>query len=279
MSNNFTYGCELEWSDVDKRISIPEELGSWDWEDTTIVNSDGHANDPKAKNYFFGGEINTKPTDTISEQIKNIGLLSSLLSPKSYYRANLHIHVGMEGLTEDLEIQKKLLRYIKDNDEFIYHEMLFRPEPTKEMYPDPNVLKAAKKFHRQQVIWAKKSMASDRVEKCLAATTVREFYEGHFLYSEKHKRIFYHLSSPRAGINLRSLHKNGTVEFRCWPGTTNLDQIEDAMEFCREFMDAALNNPTRTSREIYESRTWNFPQWQEFIYDLEVGYHDTKVDH
>ena len=280
ISDKFSYGCELEWSDVDKRTILPEEWGSWDWEDSTIVNSDGHANEPKAKTYFYGGEINTTPTKTIEEQVVNVKSLHDLLSPKSYFRANLHVHIAVEGLKDDIPLLKKLLQFIKDNDQYIFNEMLFRPEPTREEYPDPAEFKAAMRFHKQQITWAKKTLPDDKVAECMKATTFKEFYEGHFMYSEKHQRYFYHLSPARAGINLRSLNKNGTVEFRCFPGTVDAERVGECLLFAKLFLESALGDQSKSAKDIYESRVWNLPSWQPFIYNLEVRYHETKVkDH
>ena len=37
-SNNFTYGFEIEWGDIDRKLKIPEHLGKWEYCETDIVN-------------------------------------------------------------------------------------------------------------------------------------------------------------------------------------------------------------------------------------------------
>ena len=36
--DNWTYGYEIEWGDIDRTIKIPESLGSWEYAETDIVN-------------------------------------------------------------------------------------------------------------------------------------------------------------------------------------------------------------------------------------------------
>jgi len=275
----FTYGLELEWSDVDRRMPIPEEYVTWNKDDVTIVNSDGIANDPSLKQTVYGGEINTKPTETIEEQIVATTHLRDLLNPVSLYRANLHCHVAVEGLKEDLTLLKQLFQYTQDNQDFIYFEMLPYPAPTKEQWPDKDDFKLAISFNRQQNYWAKASVPLNRAADIMKATTPKEFYDCHFMWNEKLNRRLYHIGIVRAGINVRSIFKHGTTEFRLFAGTTDPEQVRDALEFSKQYMEAALFNPTRTAKEIYESREWNFPKWQEFRPDLERGYKATKIKH
>jgi len=267
--SKFTYGAELEWSDVDRRTPLPEELAVWDNEDQSIVNSDGMPNDPKMKKNVYGGEINTNPTDSIDQQIENIGKLKELLNPVSLYRANLHVHIGVEGLKEDIVSLQKLLQYVIDNEHYVYNEMLFRPTPTQEEFPDPVDLKLAKEFHRQQNYWAKRPLTPNRVIETQKATTPQEFYEGQFAWNSKTNTRIWHLGSPRAGINLRSIFKNGSIEFRVFPGTVDLDEIKSCFEFAHDFTWAALNDHSITAKYMHETNNWNFPKWQPFLPELE----------
>ena len=271
----FTYGLELEWSDVDRRIELPP-TATWNKDDATLVNSDGQANDPTMKKTHLGGEINTKPTDSIEEQVAIVTELRDLLSPLSFYRANLHVHVGVEGLKEDLDALKQLFQYTQDNQNFVYFDMLPYTEPTEEKFPDKGDLKLAKNFYRQQNYWAKQGVPLNRAQDVLNSTTCKEFYDYHFQYNEKLGRRLYHIGIVRAGINIRAIFKHGTTEFRVFAGTTDPEQVRDALEFAKQYMEAALYNPSRTAREIYESKTWNFPQWQEFLPELEKGFLATK---
>mgnify|MGYP003647417322 FL=1 len=74
--DNWTYGYEIEWGDIDRTIKIPESLGSWEYAETDIVNLydpvKNIACDPLGLKPTYGGEINTKPTKTSKEQIDKI---------------------------------------------------------------------------------------------------------------------------------------------------------------------------------------------------------------
>ena len=102
--NMFTYGCEHEFADWSVDSKLPEGC-LWNHDDYTIVNSNGIANDPKGKLWRFGGEINTRPTSSIEEQCDILSQLKMLQpTPKINYRSNLHVHVRVPGLKNDLEL-------------------------------------------------------------------------------------------------------------------------------------------------------------------------------
>jgi hypothetical protein len=275
----FTYGVELEWSDVDRRTELPEDCGTWDPKEMTILNSNGQAVDPTMKTTFYGGEINTVPTYTIREQGEITKRLKELLNPVSLYRANLHVHVGVEGLAESIDDLRNLFQYTLDNQDFVYHEMLPYARPTQEEWPDPVDFDLAKKFFRQQNYWAKQKVPPTRVPNVLAATTPKEFYDAHFHWNEEQQRRQYSIAIVRAGINIRSLFKHNSVEFRLFPGTTDPKQVVDCLEFADAYMRAGLWDHSITARDIYESKEWNFPEWQPFLPELEKVFLSTKQSH
>lgn len=64
--NAFTFGYEIEFGDVNRRLTIPPELGKWETAETDIVNLRPPyalvACDPLGLVPPMGGEINTVPT-------------------------------------------------------------------------------------------------------------------------------------------------------------------------------------------------------------------------
>ena len=112
---SFTYGVELEYGDSYRFNELPTGA-KWNDKDNTCVSTTGIANDPLGLLYKYGGEINTKPTDTVKEQIEHIAAINAMLQPAPVvnYRSNLHIHVRVPGLKDDLDSCKKLLRYINE---------------------------------------------------------------------------------------------------------------------------------------------------------------------
>ena len=122
--STFTYGYEIEWGDVDRRISIPDELGSWEFAETDIVNIHEPyrlvACDPLGVEPPFGGEINTKPTRTWEEQVDRIMQLHQLFvdagnQPSASCVNHGHLHVFVPGLKDDIDSLKLLTAYIKVN--------------------------------------------------------------------------------------------------------------------------------------------------------------------
>lgn len=272
---DFTYGLELEWSDVDIRVQLPE-AASWSKKEWLIVNSDGTANDPTGKRTHLGGEINTVPSSTVEGQVQLVDELQRLLNPKALYRGSVHVHIGVPGLVEDIEGLVKLFQYTQDNQDFVYFEVLPRELIDYSQYTDKKDIKLAKQFDRQKNLWGKKGVPAHRVPDILNAKTPKEFYDAHFFLNEKTGKRLYHMGIYRAGINVRSLFSHGTIEFRVFPCTTDPKVVEDYFEFSRQFILAGLTDHSRTAKDIFESREWNFAPWPTFDVELEKGFHATK---
>ncbi len=267
-----TYGLELEWADVDRRIEIPEDLGSWDTQDYTIVNSNGRANDPTGR-YPIGGEINTKPTSTPMEQAHIAFQLAELLKPTINYRCNLHVHVAVPGLAEDVNLMKQVALYFRENEKFVFSVVEPIPKPTKEDYADPEELKGAMKRYRRRLFSHHYSLPEERFAELMRASYPTDIYASHAPLSASGLRLFH--IAPRPAMNLRSLFKNGTIEFRHFPGTADWIEIESAVSWCKSFVTAAITDQT-PAKDLYESRDWIFPQFRPYNHKLEVGYQETK---
>jgi hypothetical protein len=277
--SDFTYGVELEYADVKFGTPLPEGC-AWNTKDNTIVNSTGIANDPQGKLWEFGGEINTRPTSTVEEQVEVVRQINDALSASGYpavinYRCNLHIHVRVPGLSKDLESCKKLMRYniAHAQEAFDVIETIPVPNPskmTKEAYD--GAMKRYKRRQRSHQFMLPKS----RTDAILAAKTVQEFYEEHAPLTEKGRMWFF---SPREGINMRQMwEETETIEFRHFPGTTDLSEMESCIRWCREYLDNVLNDKGMTPREIYWSQGFSFPDFKEYNYELECGYQLTNHD-
>jgi Putative amidoligase enzyme len=269
---DLTVGLELEWADVDRRIEIPETLGSWNHADNSIVNSDGHANDPKGV-YPFGGEINTRPTSTAGEQADIVRRLAEILTPTINYRCNLHVHIGIPGLADDLIMLKQVASYLRSIEPFVYSVIEPIPKPRRSDYESDEAYKGARKRESRRYVSHQKSLDDARYEAMMKATTPTEFRHEHFYAQADGSKNF--RSVPRTGMNLRSLWKHGTIEFRHFPGTDNPVEIESAASWCLAVIDAALNSLTPPD-EIYASRVWAFPRFRRYRHTLELGYQSTK---
>lgn len=275
VEHKLSFGLELEWADVDKRTPIPEKYGKWDWRDWTMVNSDGTANDPTGKTNWKGGEINTAPTDSVAEQVKIVSDLAKLLSPTINYRCNLHVHVGISNAITDLDMLKRLAKYIRANETFVWNYVEPIPKPTRDKYESDDAFKGAMKRYKRRLVSHHYSISQERYEEMIDATDPQHFYESHAPKGRKGQRVWHIV--PRAGMNLRSLFKHGTIEFRHFPGTADPKEIESALSWCEAFTDAAINNG-KSAEEIYKSREWTFPKFRKYQHTLELGYQKTKFD-
>ena len=281
-TSTFSYGCELEFADVDRSTVLPEGC-AFDGKDHTVVNSNGIATDPKAQTCAFGGEINVRPTDTIEQQLVVIDDIIKCFGDQITvnYRCNLHVHVRVPGLRDDLVACKQLAAYIRGHEQEVYHMIEPIPKPTSDEYTDTEsmagALKRYKRRHRSH-----QYRVSDNVYRAMmSAKTTQEFFNAHAPWSEKKQQHCFHLK-PRAGINLRPLwetHHN-TIEFRHFPGTLSLLEYKSCLTWCQLFLDAALNSPFTTPQQILDANPWmQFPKFQPYRHDLETTYLLTSYDH
>lgn len=276
----FSYGCELEFADVDRFAKLPSGC-AFDGKDHTVVNSNGVATDPRAETSVVGGEINVKPTNTIDEQVEVIDqVIRSFDAITVNYRCNLHIHVRVPGLKEDLDACKRLAKYIRANEKDAFRIIEPIPKPTAAEYPDQEALAGAMKRYKRRHRSHQYSVSENVYQAMLAATTTQEFYNAHAPYSAKKQQYCFHLK-PRAAINLRPLWETGhnTIEFRHFPGTLDLNCYRSCLTWCKLFLDAALNDGP-TAQEIFDANPWmTFPKFEPYQHHLEKIYQLTSYDH
>ena len=273
LSDKFTYGIELEWVDCDARTPIPSKLGSWNFLDFTMVNSDGVAVDPRLIITTKGAEINTRPTNSIEEQIFIIKELISLLpDATTNYRCLTHIHVGVKNLENDIDGLIKIFQYIQDNQDFVFDVILKKDPIAWEDFPSKVDFKMARLYNFRLFNWCKKKTDPEKVIKILQSPTVQEFSRRH--YDSNHEQ--FNSLRMRAGINIMSVFKHKTVEFRCFPGTMDLEEYRNCYEFADAFTRAALFDHSMTAEKIWNSREWKFPKWEKFDRNLERGFLKTR---
>ncbi len=284
--NLWTYGVELELPDVDISDKLPEGA-SWNKKDYSIVNSNGIANDNLGKFYKFGGEINTKPTNTIEEQVSHIqDIFNSLtIKPVNNYKENLHIHIGVPGLKEDLEALKKVMKYIHDFGQQAFELVDPLRLPTKQLYPFKEELEAALDRYRRNRDGSHHGMLFPELYKKVMKSTTTDvksedgFYLSHSMLGKDGERRF----PRRDGINMRQLFDApaSTIEFRHFFGTLDLQEIKSCLTWCMEFLNAALNTGEEP-KDILKRNSWMiFPREMNFDYKLQQGFerttpHDNK---
>jgi len=274
--NNWTYGVELEYGNCRYGSQLPDGA-SWNNKDNTCVSSTGIANDPDGILYQYGGEINTKPTGSIKEQVSHIVDINEILNPKPIvnYRSNLHIHIRVPGLKDDLVTCKQLLRYIDQYQQEAFDIVEQIPTPNKALLP-PIVYEWELKRMKRRYKSHQYKLPKSRVDAMLQAKTTQEFFEEHATLTEKGRMWYF---SPRAGINLRQMwEETETIEFRHFPGTLDPYEMESCITWCHNFLDVALNDNSITPRDIfyYSDFDYKFPKFQPYEFETEQVYQWTN---
>jgi hypothetical protein len=277
---SWTYGAELEYGDL-YRSKVLNDGCKWDVRDFTMVNSNGIAVDPKGKLYPFGGEINTRPTDTIDEQV---ALFEKLMRfyPEAHcnYRSNLHIHVGIPGLHEDLATLKKIQTYVDEELRWYIDTLEYIPKPVVEDYPWEGSFEGAmKRFHRRQRSHHT-FIPKMRVATQMHAKSVHEFLEAEVPRAGD-GAVMWH-AQPRAAVNLRQLRETKTIEFRHFPGTLDPEEFKAALTWCKEFLHAAINTGEQVfylgTRLGVQTGALKLPTFRPYVHWMELRYRATTHD-
>lgn len=272
--NGCTFGAEYEYGDVYRTECTPGM--SWNDKDYSIVSSTGIANDPKGLLYKRGAEINSHPTASIEGQLSFFeNFLKLHTECRVNYRTNLHLHIRIPGLSEDLDCLKKLLRYIDSNQVLIYRAIEPVPIPARSDYPDEEAYKGARKRYNRRLVSHQYAVPALRVKEALQASTVKEFFDAHSRKKANGGRA-YGLTT-RAGINLLQLQETDTVEFRHFTNTLNSRELESCFKWVSNFIPAALDNAPVS--ELLSAFNYSFPPFEPYNHWMELGYSYTNFHH
>jgi len=275
----WTFGAEHELADIPRTLSLPAGF-SWDTHDITIVNSNGIANEPKGKGYPFGGEINTPPTETPAGQVAHLKTIKKLFPmAKVNYRSNLHVHVRVPGLRDDLKKLKLVQSYIHQTMRKVLAQIEPIPVPLGLEYSDQADLDGAKRRYRRRKVSHHTLLPPARLEHQLAARTLDQFYEREVPASKAGKPLW--ACQPRLCVNLRHLRaETETVEFRHFPGTLDENELLACVTWCERYLRYALDaKPIEELLKQFKRHLFpSFPPYnhqQEHRYRLTV--HDGTV--
>ena len=268
-SNALRWGCELEFGDIPRWVDIPSHLGSWEYFETDIVNQRepywGIASDPFGINPPFGGEINTVPTKTWTEQIEIVNELIEYFTKLGYPPTvscvqQFHIHVSLPKelkLKRNIHIMKSFVSYMMYNQkDFI--------EITSGFALDPRMSESAISFLRDDGgLVAPNSMYKDML-------TCDSLYE----MTKKDQTESINNIMKRFGINFKSLAYNQTLEFRSFRATLNLVEYAHAFRACEKFILDGINGSQSKIAETI-SQGYKFPRFQ-YDHDLFCSWEKTK---
>jgi hypothetical protein len=270
--STFTYGAEIEWGDIDRRMEIPPTLGKWEYAETDIVNLHPpfqyRACDPLGKEPWMGGEVNMMPTKTWQEQVDRIMRLKEMFleygnTPTTSCVNHGHIHVHVPGLKEDLPSLKKLVAYIKANQQDTI-DACYGFFETKDMKSCPG----AKAYLKWDGGRPMPDFMADNI------INLAENFD-QFIRLHAAGKDGVSMGRPwRFAINVYCLKHTGTIEFRCFRSTTDRKELESQFRFVENFIDAALNQGPSV-KEILSEYPYRFPP---FIWNINeyLGWAQTK---
>lgn len=280
----WTYGAEHEWGDWHYNGPLPDGYGR-DVKDFTCMSSNGIANDPRGISYAYGGEINTPPYISSTSLAQGAFELRSFLGqhgpfPTINHRSNLHIHIRVPGLKDDLPTLKRV-------QEFIHEHM---PEALAVIQPLPRPVvrtgQLTEEEHGALRRWRRRRVShqtlltSNRLAHQLDADTLEDFFRREVPQSKGKPQ--WHLQ-PRLCVNLRQLLETDTVEFRHFAGTLNQHELGSAADWCTRFMECAMFNDGAEFQSLLgDVRSgqmgWAFPKFPDYVHHLENRYRATCHD-
>ena len=271
---DFTWGYEIEWGDIDRRLDVPENLGKWEYSETDVINMNEPykyvACDPQGIEPPFGGEINTVPSNTWEEQVDIImGIkkffVSNGNSPTASSISHGHIHCFVPGLKDDVESLKKLIAYIEKNQSMTVQSVGGFTD-----YADMKKHKGAKMYLKQDGGRQMPEYMSQNIINL--ATDFDSFIKLHAAGKDGVS-----MGRPfRYAINTYCMKHTGTIGFRCFRSSVNKEEIEAQFKFVEAFIDSALNDGPSVA-ELLRSTDYKFAPfiWDPYAWD---GYLKTKYD-
>lgn len=298
MIGNLTFGAELEWSDIDRTIDIPEELGSWEGprvagrylgSEIDIVNTRGEwagvATDPLAIDCPVGGEIHTVPSATTASQLFRIMRILDLFPTVNVACPNHgHIHVGIPGILEqeNLELLKNIFRYLKDNEGDIldYCCGLTRDDirdiqnsHLEDWVKDYLLCGDAKMINPEVYDLVEEARTPEQI---LGILSVLPCYDYRFSPDTYKREPYLSENSHRTAVNVFNLTKMGSIEFRCFRASLNPEEILSCLEFSRLVTIEALKGKDGSPVDkILFDHHFTFPRIN-FNESLALGWQKTR---
>lgn len=296
MEHKLSFGAELEFSDVDRSIDIPKELGAWEGpkiagynlgSELDIVNTKGEwrgvATDPLCLDCPVGGEIHVNPSWTIESQLLRIMRIIDLFPQIGVACPNHgHIHVGIQGIRQDLQAIKNLFEYTQNNE----FDVLRACSGYGEREHDDVVVSCelGKIEHWVQdylLIGDAKSIHTDLFTKVAEAKSLAEVWKAieeveAVNWDWVTGKITAAHGSHRTAVNLYSLLRGETVEFRVFRASINPVEIYSSLVFCQRYIEEALKGKDgKPVAEILKDGQYKFAPLN-FDEKLAKGWQETR---
>ena len=255
---DWTYGYEIEWGDINKEMSIPKELGKWEYCECDILNLNppyrGLAVDPRGIHPPVGGEINTKPTRTAEEQVERVMKIHDLFtangdSPTASCVNHGHLHIRVPGLRDDISRLGKAIKKVASIQDWII-ETAYQFEEHPDMKGDKNKTYLKLDGGRRMPDWLAENLSK--------AENHEDWVRIHCCGKDAVTR-----SRPfRYAVNWYCLKHTDTIEFRCLRSTTDRKELEDSFRFAINVLDWAINDGPDPRDFSYDLPKFNYSRWE-----------------
>lgn len=267
-----TIGVELEYADIDTRKRLPAEF-EWDRKDYSICNSNGTANDPKKKLNKFGSEIHSKPFEEVSKLVFAIMRLQTKFPEATLnFSTNLHVHIHVPRLRDDLEALKQLEKYYHEHANLMFKKIDPIPVPIRENFKKQKAFDGAWRRYKRRI--RSHQYMSPFYDRLMEAKTAEDFNLAHYPHA-KDGTPQYHLMQ-REGVNLAHLWKpTETIEFRHFTMTKDPHRLLAALTWPRVYLKAALYTG-ETPLELVKKHEFEFQPFFPYKYSMDKIFRRTN---
>lgn len=286
-----SYGIELEWSDTDRTIDIPEKLGKWEGpkiagyymgSEIDIVNTKGKwkgvGTDPLAIDCPVGGEINVQPASSPEVLLNRVMEIMDLFPTIGTGCVNHgHIHVCVKGLKDNLELLKNVFEYTELNELETQRALHSWDKKVHDEVWNSELEEWVKTYLQYDGC---KTIHPRVYEDVREATSVEEILTSLKTYNARNRcwitGEITETSSHRTAINLFNLTKGETIEFRCLRSSINPVEIYSSLVFIQRYMKEALKGKEgKPVVEILKEGNFKFPTI-DFNYEDALGWQKTR---
>lgn len=292
MEHKLSFGCELEWSDIDRTVDIPINLGEWEGpkiagyymgSEIDIVNTKGQwrgiGTDPLCINCPVGGEIHVQPSYTIDSQLIRIMRIMDLFSTICVACPNHgHIHVGIKDIKQDLNTIKNIFAYTKMNElDMMKYCCGYNEDDYKEVMSSD-----LEDWVKSYLLIGDGKQINpgiyDKIEQSNSVDEVIELLNNYNAidYDWVAGKGILTENSHRTCLNLYNLVKGETVEFRIFRSSIHPVEMYSALYFSQRYIEEAIKGVEgKPVLEILKEGNFKFAKLN-FDYDLAKSWQETR---
>lgn len=275
VARKISYGYEIEWSDIDRTVDIPIQLGQWEGpkiagfymgSEIDIVNTVGEwkgiGSDPLCIDCPVGGEINVQPASSIEVLLNRVMEIADLFSVIGTGCVNHgHVHVYVEGLKTDLKLLKQVFTYVKLNELDTQIACHSWDEKTHNEVWNSDLegwVKTYLQFDGCKTINSKVFEDVGRaktVQDVITSLKTHNAINKCWVTGKETETV-----SNRTAINLFNLTKGGTFEFRCFRASINPIELYSQFYFVKRFTEEAIKGVNgKPVKDILKEAHFKFP--------------------